>query len=143
MNYSIEIQSRILKKIILFLLLIPLFLIGQEKKDTLFIKFDKTLLSKAFNSVDNYYFYRIRDTGNNGFVFFIQEEIYSELMPKKTICLNKILNKEEFHFKSPYINQKKIGKLNDWKLENYFNSYIIFLIKKNDFIKVRVAYEIE
>ena len=117
--------------------------IAQEKKDTLFIKYDNILLNKEFNPVDKYYFYRIKDTGNNGFVFFIQEEIYSELKPKKILCLKKVLNKDEFYFKSPHINQKKIGKLNDWKLSNYFNSYIIFLIRKNDFIKVRVAYEIE
>lgn len=134
-----------MKNLLLIIFLITCFGLFAQKqnKDTLFIKYDNSLLSREFNPIDKYHYYRIKGTGNNGFVFLIQEEILSDLKPKKIICLKKILKKDEFYFKSPLINQKKIGKLNDWKLEKYFSEYFIFLVRNNDFIKVRVEYQIE
>lgn len=129
--------------LILSILLSFSSLAQEQLKDTLFIKYDINLLSSKHDTIEKNTFHIIKGTGNNGFVYFLEVEKLYNLNHKKINCLKNILRRNEFTFKSKYINQDKIGKLNDWILAKYFSKYILFLVNDKDFIKVEARYEIE
>ncbi len=121
------------------LLLLSFNAIAQKqelKKDTLFIKYDDSLLTKFQYTEDNNIYYKIKGTGKrDDFVCLLEQEFYRKLKSKKIQCLKKVLRKS-----NSYIEK---DKLSDWKLAEYLSKYLIFLVKENNYIKVQVVYAVE
>ena len=125
-----------MKNLIYFLLIFSLNSLSQEtKKDTLFIKYDNSLLTKFKYPEDDNLYYKIKGTGNDGFTYFLEDKIYNNLKTKKKLCFKSVLRKSDAYYKK--------GKLGDSKLAKYLGKYIIFLIKENKYIKVKVVQEIK
>ena len=131
-----------MKNLILFSLIFFSFyaFTQEQKKDTLFIKYDYHLLKKYEDPIGHYKYYLIKDTGNNGTVSFEEKQRYVDLKPKKIHYLKDILNKADVYYKN---NLYKKGKINDSKLADYLAEYVIFLIKDKISIKILVVHEIE
>jgi hypothetical protein len=69
-----------MKNLIYFLLIFSLNSLSQEtKKDTLFIKYDNSLLTKFKYPEDDNLYYKIKGTGNDGFTYFLEDKIYNNL----------------------------------------------------------------
>lgn len=121
------------------LLLLSFNAIAQKQeleKDTLFIKYDDSLLTKFQYTEDNNIYYKIKGTGKrDDFVYLLEQKFYRKLKSKKIQCLKKVLIKS-----NSYIEK---DKLSDWKLAEYLSKYLIFLVKENNYIKVQVVYAIE
>ncbi|MCL5247541.1 hypothetical protein M4I21_17095 [Cellulophaga sp. 20_2_10] len=107
----------------------------KKEKDTMYIKYDKSLLIRERKLGDVDFVYRIKGTENNGFVYFLEKEKFTNLKVKEVKCLKKILQESEVHYKN--------DKLDDWKVAEYFGQFIIFIVDENEFIKVQTWYEIE
>ncbi len=135
----------IMKTLIIFLFLIfySNLIFAQKVKDSLFIKFDTSLLSRENNLVENSFYYRIEGTGNNGFTFFKEKKIVLNITPGKVYNLKDLLKDSDIYFTSNHINSQKRELINDWKLLKFFENYIIFLVKNDSLIKVDVIHEIE
>ena len=106
-----------------------------QKKDSLFIKYDKTRLSKEKIIGKGGFMYRINGTGNNGFVYFLEKEKYSNLKKNGVCTMKSILKKAKAYSIK--------NKIDDWKLFDYLKNNIVFLVKNKQVIKVEVWYEIE
>ena len=126
-----------MKKSILFLMLIINFysFSQEQNKDTLFIEYKKSLLSKFQYPGDDNIYYRIKGTGNDGFTYFMVNKVYTNLKEKKILSFKNVLKKSNAYYKK--------GKLADSKLAEYLGKHIIFLIKKKKYINVIVVEEIE
>ncbi|WP_417784759.1 hypothetical protein [Tenacibaculum sp.] len=124
-----------MKKITLLILLI--FSIcsytQEQKKDTLFIKYDNDLLKKYKHPIDNYNYYLIKGAGNSGTISFEEKHIYFDLNPKNIYCLKDIIKKARAYFRK--------GKINDFRLATYLGKFTLFFVKKNEFIKVQTWIE--
>lgn len=122
--------------ILYFLLYLSIQSFSQEqKKDTLFIKYDNYLLTKYTEPIDKYSYYLIKGTGNGeGLISLQEEKIYINLESKKILCLKSVLKKSNAYYEN--------NKLLDWKLVEYLGKYMIFLVKENEYIKVSVVHEI-
>lgn len=130
--------------ILILLILFSFSSLAQEKiKDTLYIKYDINILSRKQDTIEKKFIHLIKGTGNNGFVYLLEVEILNNLNPKKVNYINNILNKNEFSFKSKYLNKDKRGKINDWKLAEYFDKHMIFLVSGKNYIKVTTKFEID
>ena len=125
------------KLLILYsLLLLNFYCFSQEqKKDTLFIKYNNSLLTKFQYPKDNNFYHKIKGTGNDGFTYFIEDKIYNNLKTKNILCFKNVLETSDAYLKN--------NKLLDSKLAKYLEKYIIFLIKENKYIEVQVVHEIE
>jgi len=126
------------KSFILFIIIIlsTVCSIYGQKKDTLFIKYnDNLLLKKWQNPNNNEFSYRIKGTGNNGLIYLLEDKKYNNLKHKKIKCLKKLLKREDIY------NRK--GRKDDWKLNQFFDKYIIFLVKGKEFTKLEARYEID
>ena len=122
--------------ILYFSLLLSFYSFSQEqKKDTLFIKYDNSLLTKFQYPEDDNLYYKIKGTGNDGFTYFLEEKIYNNLKVKNILCFRKVLKESGAYYKN--------GKLGDSKLAKYLGKHIIFLIKENKYIRVLIVQEIE
>ncbi|MDN3675059.1 hypothetical protein QWY99_18655 [Flavobacterium branchiarum] len=129
------------------LILISLFssviLKAQEKtKDTLFFNYDNKYI-RTHAEIPNH-FYLQDGSGSNYGSFYFQKvkNLDNQKTNKKTaLCL------KDFVQSSAFYDKNKNPKLNDYKLWEYFNSYVVILVKKNhqkiEFIQVGSAYEIE
>lgn len=122
--------------ILFFMLLLSFYSFSQEqKKDTLFIEYENSLLTKFQYPGDDNIYYRIKGTGNDGFTYFMKGEVYTYLKAKKKLCFKNVLKKSNAYYKK--------GKLVDSKLAEYLGKHVIFLIKENEYINVIVVEEIE
>lgn len=106
----------------------------EQKRDSLFIKYDNDLLKKYKHPIDNYDYYLIKDTGNNGTISFEETQIYSNLKSKNIFCLKDIIKKARAYYTK---NKYKKGKINDYKLATYLGKFTLFFVNDNKFIKVQ------
>lgn len=118
-----------------------LTLFSQEKpKDTLFFKYDKKYI-KTYEQIPHYYFLEDSSGISSGTFFFEELEVTSNIKPDKIFCLKKMVRSSKFY------NSNRKMKLDDNGLFEYFNNYIVFLVKKNknvnSYIRVRSNWEIE
>lgn len=131
----------------LFFISIVLFTISlksQNKKDTLFIKYDFKLLNREQNPISNEYYYLIKDSNiESGYIYFLEKKIHRSNKfntKSKIYCLEKIIkNANAF-------SKKDKTDLIDSKLFDYFSKKsfkTFFLVKNNEFIEVDIIYEIE
>jgi hypothetical protein len=131
-----------MKNLIIILLIIPLFLIAQKKKDTLFIKYDSNLLIRGQNPITKEIYYLIKDSKNeSGYISFREKNIYTNLIiSSKKHCLKDIILKARAY------NDKEQTDLSDDKLFDYFyrdDFDVYFLVKDDKYIEVGIMYAIE
>jgi hypothetical protein len=129
-----------MKKYIIFIsLFLCFFSFSQEqKKDSLFIYYDNDLIKKYKHSIDNYNYYIIKHTGNNGNISFVEEKIYFDLKSKKIFCLKDIIKLAKAYYKK---NTFKNDKINDYKLATHLGKFTLFFVNDNKFIKVQTWIE--
>lgn len=114
---------------------------GQEKCDTLFIKYDDKLLQKRKHPLEDYFYYIIKDYDNKeDITFFIVEDTIKKntLKKHKSTRLKKILKNSKAYYKK--------DKFDDWELFDYFNKIkqnTIIFVDGNKYYKVGVVYAIE
>ncbi len=120
---------------IAFCLFSSVLLAQEQKRDTLFIKYDNSLLTRKHDSIEKEFFYLIKGTGNSGLIYLEEKKVYKNLKPNKTSCFRNILKDSKAYYEK--------GKLSDPKLVEYLGKYIVFLVKGNKFIKVSIVHEIE
>lgn len=125
------------KSILYFLLSFSIFSYAQkQKKDTLFIRYDTSLLKKYQHPEDKYYYYLIKGTGHKEDIVSLKEEkVYKKLSPDKILCLKDVLKSSNSYYEK--------DKLHDWKLAKYLGKHIVFLVENEKYIEVQVVYEIE
>ncbi len=116
-------------------------LLSQEKpKDTLFFKFDKNYIN-TYKQIPNHYYLDDSSAGSIGSFYFKELGVIHDIKPKEILCLKKVVRSSKF-----YVRQKN-RKLDDDGLFEYFNNYVIFLVKENKkdvkYIRVRARWEIE
>lgn len=116
------------------ILLISLTIKGQETKDTLYFKFNRDYLQIYEVTPGQYY---LVDSSDDGVFFFEKMETLTDLKPKKILCLKKYVRNSEYYDKS------RKRKLYDYELYDHLKNYIIFLVKRKEYIKVRASFEIE
>lgn len=102
------------------------FLIN-EIKDTLYFKFDEKYIINS-NMESNIYY--LKDSSRDGTFFFEKSETKTNLKPHKILCLQDFIHSSEFYHKD------FIRKLKDDELSSYLGNFIVFLVNKNEFIKV-------
>ena len=127
----------------MILFIFPFFLCAQERKDTLFIKYDFELLSRVQNPITKEFVFLIKDSQvKSGCICFLEENIYDSIKTRAKIhSLRDIINRANA------FSKKDKNDLKDYKLFDYFsnqtNYKTYFLVKKNKFIEIRIVYEIE
>ena len=111
-----------------------------KQKDTLFFKYDKKY-KNTYEQIPNYYFLDDSSGISRGTFFFEELGIINNVKSTEILCLKKIVRSSKFY------NKHKKRKLDDSGIFEYFNNYVIFLVKKNDknntYIRVRANWEIE
>lgn len=108
----------------------------EHKRDTLFIKYDNSLLTRGKLTGENTFVYTIKGTNNSDdFVYLLEQEIYYNLRPNKVLCFKKVLKNSNAYYKKE--------KLNNSILVKYLGKYDILLIKGKKYIKVAIVHEIE
>lgn len=106
-------------------------------KDTLFFRLDTPYI-QTFPEIPNH-FYISDSKGSNGSFYFSKVKVYKNLKSKEVKSLQKFVRASRFYDKN------KAAKLNDYRLWEYFNNYVVFLVneKKKEFTEVTSGYEIE
>lgn len=114
---------------------------AQEKiKDTIFFNYDNKYLNTHVEIPQHFY---LDDSsgGSNGSFFFAEVRVINNLNPKEILSLKKFIRSSNFYDK----NKKQ--KLNDYKLWEYFNEYVVLFVKNNhrktEYIHVGSGFEIE
>ena len=118
---------------ITFCLFSSVLLAQEQKRDTLFIKYDSSLLTREQVIGEKEFLYRIKGTGNDGFAFLLEQVSYDNLTPKKILCFKNVLKKSNAYYEK--------GKLGDSKLVEYLGKYVIILVKGKKYIKVAITHE--
>ncbi len=110
-------------------------------KDSLFFKLDQEFLIPKVHPVDGYLYYVFKNSGNNGLFYLTEMDGTNGPI---------IIEKEEIINPKSYINKlrlkfKKVrGKgLNDWTLSEHFESFVIFLVKKEEQVQLQQFYVID
>jgi hypothetical protein len=113
---------------------------AQEKaKDTLFFKLDNYL----YQSKSDYKDYIIKDNydSSEGAIYFVQKKIINISKPKKILCFKKFARTSKLY------NLKYNNKLNDVKVMNLTDSYIIVVVnkknRKTEYIEVSPEFAIQ
>lgn len=116
--------------ILIILSILSFNLLAQEqKKDTLFIKYnDKLLLKKSRNLNNNLTIYPIYGTRSDHSIYFVEEKTYQNLEVKHPKCLKDVFKKPE-----PY---KKNGILRIDFVAEKLSEYVIFIVEGNKYNKV-------
>lgn len=115
------------------------YLKAQEKsKDTLFFNYDHKYIN-IHVEIPHHFYLDDSSGGSNGSFFFKEIRVLNNLNPKKKLSLKKFIRFSKFY------DRHKQQKLNDYKLWEYFNGYVVFLVKKNksEYIEVKSSFEIE
>lgn len=114
---------------------------AQEKiKDTIFFNYDNKYINTHVEIPQHFY---LDDSsgGINGSFFFAEVRVINNLNPKEILSLKKFIRSSNFYDK----NKKQ--KLNDYKLWEYFNEYVVLFVKNNhrktEYIHVESGFEIE
>ncbi len=125
------------------IILFSISLKSQNKKDTLFIKYDFKLLNRGQNPVSKEYYYLIKDSNvESGYIYFSEKKVYKNGISTKSkiYCLRNIIEKADA------FSRKNNEDLIDTKLFDYFskdNFETYFIIKNKEYIEVDIVYEIE
>jgi hypothetical protein len=127
--------------IVILLSLFSTFIKAQEKtKDTLFFSYDKKYI-KTYVEIPNHFYIKDGSGYMDGTFHFVEGQILNTHINPKEICLEKFIRSSKFY------NKNKKPKLNDYALWEYFNDYVIFLVKnvngKKEYIQVQPSFEIE
>ncbi len=110
--------------------------ISSQNKDTLFIaNSDKLLLKKWKDPTKSEFSYIVKGSGNDGLVYLLEKEKYTDLKHQKIICFRNLIEDSNSYYKR--------NKIDDWKLAEYLGKFVIFLVNGNKYIKVQVVHEIE
>ncbi len=110
--------------------------LNAQVKDTLFFKFDENYIMPALGLGNENHFI-IKDSNNEETFFFKKDAEYKALKYKKKISIKKYIRKSE------YYNRASNRKLNNLRLMQHLEKYIVFLIKDEVFIKVTPGVAIE
>ena len=125
--------------IISFILILCIDCTAQEtEKDLLFIEYNDNYFEIYKYPTDNYTYYLIKDTGNNGRISFKEKQVYYDLKPDHIFCLKDIIIKADAYYKK---NIYKKGKINDSKLAEYLGKFTLFFVKENKSVKVETWIE--
>lgn len=126
-----------MKTIITYLaVIIPLLTFAQvKKKDTLFIKYDSLFLKKFERMGENKAHYYIKSTGNNGTLLLEIDSTFQNLKSEKIECIEEVLKKSNAFYKE--------DKLDDYRLGNYLENFVIFIIENINYNLVKLVLEIE
>jgi len=121
-----------------FIFLFNTTLKAQEKKDTLFFKYDNKYI-KTFAEMPNHFYLEDSSGGSHGTFFFGKGDVKSNLNPKSILSLKKYVRSSVFY--------DKTKKLNDEKIADFFSNYVVFFVKtidkKVEYIQVKSSFEIE
>ncbi|RPD94038.1 hypothetical protein EGM88_12705 [Aureibaculum marinum] len=110
-----------------------------QNLDTLFIKFDDKNIIQKYNSKENYVYYLLKNSGNNGQFYFKKNNKSDVIKPKNVFSITDILRNNKF-----YSGKNNLIKLDDWELWEYFEDIKVFMVKNNDCIyKLESYYVIE
>ncbi|WP_440881177.1 hypothetical protein [Tenacibaculum sp. C7A-26P2] len=126
-----------MKRFILLLFFYTIHSFSQEEaQDTLFIKYDRNLLTRHLDVDNSRYYYLIKGTGNReDLVYFYEYETHKKLSPKKILSFKEVLiNSDAYYGKD---------KLQDSRLAEYLWKYEVILVKGDDYIELGTVYEIE
>lgn len=108
----------------------------KQERDTLFIKYDSSLLSREYDSIEKNFFYIIKGTENQADLTYFEEvKRYTNLKPKKVLCFKNILKNSNSYYKR--------NKIRNEVLANYLGKYLVFLKKEKEYIQVDIIQEIE
>lgn len=119
--------------------LISFLSFSQEKsKDSLFIDYNESLMNKYKHPIENYNYYLINETGNNGSISFKEKYIHHNLKPKRIYSIKDVIKKAKAYYVK---NDFKKDKINDYKLAKYLGDYIVFFVFKNKIIEVQTWIE--
>lgn len=121
-----------------FIFLFSTTLKAQEKKDTLFFKYDNKYIN-TYAEIPNHFYLDDSSGGSHGSFFFGKGEVENNLNPKSILSLKKYVRSSVFY--------DKTKKLNDEKIADFFSNYVVFLVRiideKVEYIQVKSGFEIE
>jgi len=120
--------------LICLITILTLFKASSQEKDTLFFKFNNKYIIQSLGNENEYI---LKDSNEDGTFFFVKDGVHQNLKYEKKICLKRYVRK------SKYYNKSSIRKLNDLRLMEHLEKYVIFLIKDDGFIKVIPGHGIE
>jgi hypothetical protein len=121
-----------------FFFIAPILKAQEKTKDTLFFNYDDKYI-RTHVEIPHYFYLKDGSESNYGTFFFKEVKILNNLNSKEIRCLKKFIRSSRFYDKN------KQPKLNDYKLWEYFNDYVVFFAKKNEpeYIEVKSGFEIE
>jgi len=134
-------MSTIIKVHILILFFLSTNIFSQKtKKDSIYFFFDENYTINS--SITNKLIYpkykemiksKIDLTNTNGYIHFFEEEQITGVIPKKILKIKDYIENDAFYFDGKY---NKI--VDNWKVKKYLlDKYTIFLVKKNQIIKLK------
>jgi hypothetical protein len=114
-------------------------IITKPLRDTIFIKFDKNILTRKQerNGGKHYYLIKDLDQKKSEITYFSEKKEYPNIKPTEILNLREIIEESGAYYDT--------NKFNDSVLFNYFSQagYIIFIVKENKCIKVEINSVIE
>lgn len=112
-----------------------------KQKDTLFFKYDTKYIDSHVEIPNHFYIKDGSGVSIGNFYFIEAKKLENQNVKSREICLKKFIRTSKFYDKN------KNKKLDDYSLWEYFNNYIIVLIKnvggKKEYIQVESGFEIE
>ena len=122
-----EVSIVIMKHFILLLIIFFIYTLGftqKTERDTIYFRYDKTYLRTHKSNPGEYYF---KDIEGNGLItYFAKLKTVDNLKPKKILSLKHFIRSSKAYHK------KKPDTINQQKLLDIFEEYIIFLVQKID-----------
>ncbi|MGG8498172.1 hypothetical protein ACQY1Q_17360 [Tenacibaculum sp. TC6] len=109
----------------------------ERKKDTLFIMYNDSLLTKKSHPIEHYKYYLVNGIrGLSASVYFVEKEIYTDINPIKTVDFVEVLNNSKSYHKN--------GDIKAYNLYLYLETRTLFLVLDDKkIVSVRPVYEIE
>lgn len=113
-------------------------IITKPLRDTVFIKFDKNILTRKQEVNGKNYFYLIKNLDqDSGTTYFSEQQEYLNIEPTEILNLRELIEKSGAYYGK--------DKFDDFDLFNYFSQagYVIFIVRENKYFKVKPIFEIE
>ena len=114
--------------------------INNNVKDTLFFKFDNKYVYQSKHEPKSFLLKDGHDV-NYGMFFFERIQKVNNLKPREIRNLQKFVRSSKSYY------ENKTEKLNDLSLSEFFNDYVVFLVKKThektEYIQVKSGFVIE
>ncbi|MDO7173440.1 hypothetical protein [Mariniflexile sp. AS56] len=113
-------------------------IITKPLRDTIFIKFNKNILTRKQDVNGKNYYYLIKNLDQDSeTTYFSEQQEYLNIEPTEILNLREIIEKSGAYYGK--------DKFNDFDLFNYFSKagYIVFLVKENKCVKVEINSVIE